>query len=53
MAQGYLRSVGLGEWTPKVNNISDTKQTATSKPESTSIVTSKVKKFDDDQDFDF
>ena len=56
MAQGYLKSVGMGEWTPKISNALDTsehKPVTVAKSESRDSATSKWKNLDDDQDFDF
>ena len=63
MAQGYLRSMGMGEWTPKASAPPDTaksKQATTSPVHTTKQaetgVTPKSRNNgvdDDDQDFDF
>lgn len=60
MAQGYLKSVGMGEWTPKINTQPDsTKNRQASLPNkaesgnAADAMSSKWKNFDDDQDFDF
>ena len=60
MAQGYLRSMGMGEWTPKINapDAGKNKPNAaatTSKPESgvTSVPKSRNDIINDDLDFDF
>ena len=63
MAQGYLRSMGMGEWTPKVS-ASDTAKskqassaTSTTKQQAESGIAAVPKSrnnvTDDDQDFDF
>ena len=55
MAQGYLKSVGMGDWTPKINAPNDTRtQPSSTKTESADSFTSnKWSSIDDDQDFDF
>lgn len=54
MAQSYLRSVGMGEWTPKISNAPDTSEhKPVTKFESRDSATTKWKNLDDDQDFDF
>ena len=63
MAQGYLRSMGMGEWTPKVSapDTAKSKQTttatATTKQQAESGIVAVPKSrnniIDDDQDFDF
>lgn len=56
MAQGYLKSVGMGEFTPKSDMYAkeQEKQPAgTSAAMQHSVAPSKWKKLDDDQEFDF
>ena len=55
MAQGYLKSVGMGEWTPKINtpNNASTKLSPTKTESVDSFVANKWNSIDDDQDFDF
>ena len=59
MAQGYLRSMGMGEWTPKSQQQHEddakNKQASPSRaePVNTVIVASKWKNIDDDDDHDF
>lgn len=50
MAQGYLKSVGIGKFTPKSDFYS--KEQGHSKSDSSSSAT-KWKKLDDDQEFEF
>ena len=55
MAQGYLKSVGMGEWTPKINtsNSTSSKPSPTKTDSVDSFMANKWNSFDDDQDFDF
>lgn len=59
MAQGYLRSMGMAEWTPKVSapDAGKNKQNiaSTPKPESRDAAMPKSRNniIDDDLDFDF
>lgn len=50
MAEGYLKSKGMGEFTPKANTYS--KQNMKSSKSDPSKVT-RWKRLDDDQDFEF
>lgn len=51
MAQGYLRSVGMGEFTPKTDMYS--KEQSKPEPPPKTSTTTRWKKLDDDLEFEF